>query len=259
MSTDPQDTQYNPFATAMVGPLDGNLQTSIPLDPAPPCNCGQDTSAALHSDLSLAYNSDTVSVQPIIETTYQSDPNGPVPTQIQVQLTWNGTAQPWVTFSTAGHSPGNVYQLNTQVASPVATTGVYPWMVAIQATLPGGNIVDSTISGTAPVVANGSADPIGRGWSVGGTAQLVSDGNGGFLWVDGNGGTRDFQAGNGTTFVSPPEDLGTLVKNSNGTFTYTNPQQDTWNFNSQGQLTGITQPDGPADTFTYNSAGASPG
>ena len=95
------------------------------------------------------------------------------------------------------------------------------------------------------MVANGPSDPYGQGWSVGGTAQLVPDGKGGFFWVDGDGGSRDFQAGNGTTFVSPPNDFGTLVKNGNGTFTYTDPQQVKWNFNSQGQLTSIVQPDGP--------------
>ena len=123
---------------------------------------------ALQTNLSLTYNSDTVDVRPIIDTTYQSAPSGPVPTQIQVQLTWNGTTQPAVTFSTAGHSPGDVYQLKTQVASPVTATGVYPWTVTIQATLPGGNIVQSTISRTSLVVVAGSTDPIGRGWSVGG-------------------------------------------------------------------------------------------
>ena len=54
--------------------LDGNVNTSIPLDPAPPCNCGNDTSAALQSNLSLAYNSDTVDVRPIIQTTFQVPP-----------------------------------------------------------------------------------------------------------------------------------------------------------------------------------------
>ena len=185
----------------------------------------------------------------------RAPPSGPVPTQILVQLTWNGTTQPPVTFSTAGHSPGDVYQLNTQVASPVTATGVYPWTVTFQATLPGGNVVQSTISGTAAVVVAGSTDPIGRGWSIGGTAELMSDGNGGYYWVDGNGGTRDFEAGNGTNFVSPPNDLGTLVKNSNGTFTYTNPQEEKWDFNSSGQLTSIIDPDGPSENFTYNSSG----
>ena len=105
------------------------------------------------------------------------------------------------------------------------------------------------------MVVAGSTDPIGRGWSVGGTAQLIPDGNGGYYWVDGDGGTRDFESGSGTTFVSPPNDLGTLVKNGNGTFTYTNPQVEQWNFNSSGQLTSITEPDGPSESFTYNPSG----
>jgi len=252
---DPFDTQYNAFANGLIGPLDGNQQTVIPLDPFVPCNCGLDSSAGLPSTLSLTYNSDTVDVRPIIETNYHSDPNGPVPTQIQVQLTWNGTVQPPVIFSTSGHSPGDVYLLNTQVANPVTATGAYPWKVEVQATLPDGNIVDSTTSGMADVVVNGPSDPLGQGWSVGGTAHLYSDGNGGYFWVDGNGGSRDFQAGSGNAFVSPPNDLGTLVKNGSGGFTYTAPQQDKWNFNSQGLLTSVVQPDGPTETFAYNSAG----
>ena len=260
--TDPRNTQYNPFGAAQIAPLNGDVQTSINFDPSVPCaSCrgaagsGLDSSAALQTSLSLTYNSDTVDVRPIIETLYESPTSGPVPTQIQVQLTWNGTTQPPVTFSTAGHSPGDVYQLNTQVASAVTTTGVYPWAVTIQAALPGGNVVQSTISGTAPVVVAGSTDPVGRGWSVRGTAQLIPDGNSGYFWVDGNGGTRDFVAGNGTTFVSPSNDLGTLVKNNNGTFTYTNPQEEQWNFTSSGRLTSITEPDGPSENFTYNSSG----
>ncbi len=243
-----------PFGPGSVGPLNGNQQTGVNLDPAPPCNCPPDSAAFF--DPSPTYNSDTVNVQPIIPATFASDPNGPVPTQIQVQLTWdNGTPQPWVTFATTGHKPGDVYLLSTQVANPVTTSGVYPWEVEIRATLPNGNVIDNTISGSTPVVVNGPTDPIGQGWSLSGTVQLVSDGQGGYLWVDGGGGTREFQAGNGNTFVSPPNDFGTLVRNSNGTLTYTNPQQIKWNFNSQGLLTSIVLPDGPSETFAYNSSG----
>ena len=182
-----------------------------------------------------------------------------VPTSIQVTLTWNGTSQPPVTFQTTGHSPGDTYLLSVQVANPVTATGAYPWSVSIQANCSGGNDIVTRRSGIADVVVNGPTDPYGQGWSVGGTAKLVSDGKGGYFWVDGNGGSRDFQAGNGTTFVSPPNDFGTLVKNGNGTYTYTDPQQVKWNFNSQGQLTSIVQPDGPSQTFTYNGSGAEHG
>ncbi len=135
-------------------------------------------------------------------------------------------------------------------------------MVNVQATLPGGTIIQGTSSGTAFVVVNdppSPANPIGRGWSVGGTAQLVSDGNGGYFWIDGaTGGVRDFEQGNGTNFVSPPNDQGNLVETSSGTFTYTNPQQFKWNFTTVGGqilLASIMQPDGPTETFVYNSDG----
>ena len=108
-------------------------------------------------------------------------------------------------------------------------------------------------------MVNGPSDAIGQGWSLGGSAQLVSDGQGGYFWVDGDGGVRDFQAGNGTTFESPPNDFGTLVQTAAGTFTYTSPEQVKSNFTTiDGQilLSSIVQPDGPTETFTYNSSGA---
>ncbi len=108
--------------------LVGDTYTSVSLDPAPTCeNCccsgPQDSSSALSSDLSLAYNSDTVDVQPIIQTTFQTDANVPVPTRIQVTLTWNGTTQAPVIFQTTGHSPGDEYLLSVEVASAVTSTG----------------------------------------------------------------------------------------------------------------------------------------
>ena len=183
----------------------------------------------------------------------------PVPTQNQVTLTWNGAAQTPVIFQTTGHSPGDDYLLNVQIATAATATGIFPFKVDVQATLPGGTIVHGTTSGMAFVAVNGSSDPIGRGWSLGGSAQLIPDGQGGYFWISGNGGVRDFQAGNGTTFVSPKNDRGTLVKTGAGTFTYTDPRQFKSNFTTLGSqivLTSIVQPDGPTETFTYNSTGA---
>ena len=161
--------------------LVGDLNTSIALDPAPPCNCGNDTSSILRNNLSLSYNSDTVDVRPIIQTTFQTDPNAPLPTQIQVTLTWNGVAQPPVTFQTTGHSPGDSYLLSVQAAAAATATGSIPYSVLVQATLPGGTIVQGTTSGMAFVVVNGPSDPIGQGWSLGGSAKLFPDGQGGLL------------------------------------------------------------------------------
>ncbi len=238
--------------------LVGNENTSIALDPAPPCNCDQDTSSLLNSNLSLSYNSDTVDVRPIIQTTFQTPPNLAV-TQIQVTLTWDGTPQATESFQTDSQGQGDEFLLSVQVANPVTATGSYPYEVNIQADLQNGSVVQGTTSGVAFVVVNGSSDPIGRGWSLGGSAQLYPDGQGGYFWISGSGGVRDFQAGGGSTFISPPNDLGTLVQTGTGTFTYTDPSQVKSYFTTvDGQvlLTSIVQPDGPTETFTYNASGA---
>src|SRR5262249_4113141 len=74
-------------------------------------------------------------------------------------------------------------------------------------------------------------------------------------------------------YTSPANDFGTLVKNANGTFTYTAKNQWKWNFNSSGyetslvdphnvtitytwtgsNLTGVAAPDGGLTTITYNT------
>lgn len=60
----------------------------------------------------LFYSSETADPRPILQITFATDPNQPVPTQIQAQLTWNnGTPDPWITFATTGHNPGDVYLL----------------------------------------------------------------------------------------------------------------------------------------------------
>src|SRR5205823_1295745 len=128
-----------------------------------------------------------------------------------VRLTWNGQAQPWVSFGTNGHHPGDVYLLPVQVASPVANTGVYPWTVEIQATLPGNQLIRQLVAGTSPVVVNRNANQfavaagsLNAGWSLAGLDQLVPV-NGGVLWVSGDtGGSRYFSSTSGASYLSPP-------------------------------------------------------
>ena len=208
----------------------------------------------MQTNLSLTYNSDTVDVRPIIETTYQSaSAPGANPDHGAAHVERNSPAAGDVFHG--GSQPGRYL--------PAQHTGRQPGHGNGHLFLDGHDPGDAAGRqhhpehglGTSPVVVAGSTDPIGRGWSIGGTAELIPDGNGGYIWIDGNGGTRDFEAGNGTTFVSPTNDMGSLVKNSNGTFTYTNPQQDQWNFNSSGELTSITRSGRAGGELSYNSSG----
>jgi len=62
------------------------------------------------------------------------------------------------------------------------------------------------------------------------------------MWVYGAGGSRFFAAAYGNNFTSPDNDLGSLVRNYNSSYTYTAKNQIKWNFNSSGQLTSIVVP-----------------
>src|SRR6266849_4576160 len=112
--------------------------------------------AAVCGPTALVYNSDSVHVQPMIYLALTTVAGDPVPTTLQAQLTWNnGTPQSWVTLGTSGLSGGGTYWFTLQVNSPVTTTGVYPFKVEVQATLPGsGGTIDRTFTGLADVVAN---------------------------------------------------------------------------------------------------------
>src|SRR5262249_32142209 len=138
---------------------------------------------------SLVYNRNTIQARPVIEATLASDPAGPVPSQIQVQLTWNnGAPQSWVTFGTSGHPAGDTYLLAFQVSNTVAATGLYPWQLDIRAFLPSGGFNERVVSGTAQVVVRDSNDPFGTGWFLSGLDQLLPV-SGGVLWVYGSGGS----------------------------------------------------------------------
>src|SRR5262249_33012426 len=164
------------------------------------------------------------------------------PTEIKVQLTWdNGTPQNWVTFSTTGHSAGDVYLLDVQAANTVTQTRSYPWKIEVQATLQDSSVIHFIHTGSTLVVVNDnplSPNPFGNGWSLAGVDQLLTDTNG-IWWVYGNHGTRYFKSGPNNTYISPANDLGTLVKNVDNSYTYTAKDQTRWNFNFQGKLASV--------------------
>ena len=83
------------------------------------CGCG------LPPDLGLIDSQDST-VQPIIQTLFATDSGGSLPTSLSVQLTWDGTPQSAVTFTTTGDSAGDTLVLDTQVSTPVSTTGAHP-------------------------------------------------------------------------------------------------------------------------------------
>src|SRR5208283_1868367 len=120
--------------------------------------------------------------------------------------------------------------------------------------------VTRTLSGSTFVVAQDNS-AVGAGWSYGMIDQLIpmaadSNGPAGVLRVYGTGGYRFYQATGNGTFQSPAGDNGTLVQNSDGSYTYTSPCGVTTNFNAAGQETSQVSTCGCIQyTFSYNSDG----
>ena len=105
----------------------------------------------------LEYDSDTASPTPLIGVSLPTLSTDPALSDIKATLTWNGTAQTPVTFSMpVGSTPGDTYDFAVQVASPVSTTKVYSYSIAVEEDYSGSSTIQ-TLTGTAFVVVNGSA------------------------------------------------------------------------------------------------------
>ena len=181
-----------------------------------------------------------------------TDPRQPVPASIQLTLTWNGTAQAPITFSTTGHQLGDSYLLAVQVAAPVAAAGLYGWSISVSLDDGSGLEPAGTLTGQTPVVVR-DPSPYGAGRGLDGLDQLFAV-SGGVLWVTGAGDSRLFTQNPDGSFVSPAEDLGQLVQNEDGSYTYTAHDQTQEQFNSAGLLTAVTDTHGLSTDYFYDDA-----
>jgi hypothetical protein len=95
----------------------GDMQLVHPLDLDKSPGSGQSGNPV------LIYNSSLVGVRPIIQAQLQADNSGTLPSTITVTLTWNGTAQMPIYFSTIGFHPGDKLTVAVQSTATVTTTG----------------------------------------------------------------------------------------------------------------------------------------
>jgi len=123
----------------------------------------------------LAYDSNTVNVQPLgeITVTYAT-----LPSSIQLSVSWNGGAYGTATtFQTTGHAAGDTYLLAGQYApGSTLTSGLYPWLFKVTA-----NSTNLYFGSDYPVVANDSS-AFGAGWSLSGLDQLYVAADGNIMW-----------------------------------------------------------------------------
>jgi len=169
----------------------------------------------------LTYNSATTNVRPVIEVAFTLDGSLSAPSAISGQLTWNGAAQGWVSFSTAGLTPGNTYVIGLQPTSAVATTGVYPWQMQTDIVYSSRTDITSDFGSSVVVVrdssVSGQKDAFGAGWGITSIDQLVPTTTG-IIWVYGNGDSEFFTGDGTSAYTSPTSDYGTLTPTASSSF-----------------------------------------
>jgi YD repeat-containing protein len=224
---------------------DGNAQLAIPID-IYRSDSGSPTA--------LVYDSNTTNVKPVLQFEVTSDGGDVVPTSIVGTLTFNGSANSAVTFTTTGHSAGDDYLIALQHGTQITSSGYYSWSVAVTVNRSGLDPVNLSGSGSMEIVVRDtSSDYFGRGWSLAGFDKLVIGGSGVLYVYGGTGGARYFTGTSGT-HTSPANDFGVLVKNVDNSYTYTDPQQNKKNFDSSGNMTSAVDSHGLPVTYTYASS-----
>src|SRR5262249_40768140 len=143
-----------------------------------------------------------VDVRPIVEVTLASDDQDPLPSEIQLTLTWgeNGTPEAPVTFFPVPgeNAPGDDYLMAVQKTDRLTASGHYSYTVHAHIVFNQGPAVDADLFGTAKVVVRDNPDepdPFGQGWGIDGVEQLVKQCDG-VLWVNGSGDSRWFAFAN---------------------------------------------------------------
>jgi len=170
--------------------------------------------------IKLTYDSLSANPMPIVVAEHVLDPTKSAPSQVEAQLTFNGTAGTAWYYNSAALQPGDTLQLALQANAASLNTGRYPYTVNIY-DLRGGIPTTFTYNDTATVI-NESTDPTfsapGDGWTISGLNKIIAA-SGGVILDEGSDSslwfTGSFGSGGGT-FTSPAGTFSTLVENSGG-------------------------------------------
>src|SRR5207302_1893452 len=139
-----------PIGEAQVDANFGAVRLSQPLD------FDQSPGTSVGGYPMLVYNSASGAVRPIIQVAVDTDPNQRVPSQIEMQLTWNrGSPQGWVSYYPFFVNAGDILVGAVQVNTAVAQTDYYSWSLDVK--VHDGATTTYTIMGNAAVVVQDSS------------------------------------------------------------------------------------------------------
>lgn len=101
----------------------------------------------------------------------------------------------------------------------------------------------------------GTGGPLGFGWAYSyGMSLSVDPVTGNVTVHEENGGQVGFTLSGGV-YSAPPRDIATLIKNVDGTYTFTRDARLRYTFNASGQWTKVTDLNGYVTTLAYNAGG----
>jgi YD repeat-containing protein len=154
-----------------------------------------------------------------------------------------GGGSPWICSCTRGETK---YPVNTG-------TGEF-WHTFDDLSIPGRG-VSLDLSQTYSSHLASQAGPMGYGWTTSYSRGLSVDGSGNVTVQAGNGAKVVFQPGGAGTYSAPSHVLATLVRNGDGTFTFTDKQKTVDLFDASGRLIKETDRNGYATNLAYNASG----
>jgi RHS repeat-associated protein len=253
--------QWLPLLEGQVAPNTGSLRLQQALD------FDQSPGTAVGGDPALVYDSSTVDVRPLVETTLTPGANQAAPTAMQLDLYLDGGSSSQ-TFTPDPAKPlptGGSYVLGVAAGAPLTASGRYSWTMDVSLSLPDGSTALGSLLGAADAVVRDNSDPtqgpadtIGAGWGIAGVDHLLLDCQGVF-WEYGSGGSRYFSGNADGTFSGPPTDFGHLVQNVADSpdgpgFTYTAKDGTQDHFDPHGLLTAVVDPHQVARNYAYDDA-----
>ncbi|MEL6554066.1 MAG: peroxidase family protein [Cyanobacteria bacterium J06621_11] len=118
-------------------------------------------------------------------------------------------------------------------------------------------VVEGELSGASEIATGhfvhvNSVDSFfGSGWGLSGLQELVENGDGSVLLMDGDGSELVFEK-TGNRYQSPAGDFSTLESLPDGTFQRTLKDQTVYQFNAANQLVSVTDRNSNETTYVYN-------
>jgi RHS repeat-associated protein len=145
-------------------------------------------------------------------------------------------------------------RLAVQFFPDLESSRAYDYTAVIRTHYSGGGSVETTVP-LKVMIVYGMWSPYGSGWDIAGMQQATVQGDS-VMIASGEGSVSFFAGCAGTCqLTSPPGDVSTLNRESNGTFTRRYPDGTKYFFNSSGVLTSVADRFGQGVTFTYNGSG----